>query len=108
MSTNRFSHLKQKREAPKSVDEFIEGANQEPLEKQAKKPLNKEDLLLSITSRGNMHEYGKPTYIYLKKDILEDISKHCAGSRQAVINYLLRLGLRSLKEKGELVVADHF
>jgi hypothetical protein len=105
--TNRFEHLKSKNQnKPRSLDEFIDDANKEPTAKIAKKRPLKANILLSIAGRGSMDEYSKPSLIYIKRDIEEDIRKHCLGSKQAIINYLLRRALDDLKERGEFMLED--
>ncbi len=91
---------------PASIDEFIDGANKETTARKARKRPSKENLLLIIAGRSSMDDYGKPTFIYIKKDIQKDIDKHCSGSRQSIINYLLRRGLDVLIKEKILVVEE--
>jgi hypothetical protein len=91
---------------PSTLEEFIEGANKETIAKKARKRPSKENILLSIAGRANMENYGKPSFIYIKKDLQEDIDKYCSGSKQSIINYLLRRGLDDLIKEGVLVVEE--
>lgn len=91
---------------PTSIEEFIEGANKETTARKARKRPSKENLLLSIAGRSSMDDYGKPTLIYIKKDIQKDMDKHCSGSKQSVINYLLRRGLDVLIKEKILIVEE--
>lgn len=91
---------------PSTLEEFIEGANKETTAKKARKRPSKDNLLLSIAGRASMESYGKPSLIYIRKDIQEDIDKHCSGSKQSIINYLLRRGLDDLIKQGTLIVEE--
>lgn len=91
---------------PSTLEEFIEGANKETTARKARKRPSKENLLLSIAGRGSMDNYGKPSLIYIRKDIQEDIDRHCSGSKQGVINYLLRRGLDDLIQQNTLIVEE--
>lgn len=103
---NRFGHMKNRK---KNLEEFIEGANT-PIEKSDTKPSKntqkqKEKILLSISSKMNRdEECGKPVLLYLKKDIAEEIDKHCHGNKQAILNYLLKRGVTSIIENNELIL----
>jgi hypothetical protein len=104
---NRFEHLKKKTVTQdKNVDEFINGANELGRAKLAKKPVSKQDVLLSISGRMDrgLECDNKPVLLHLKKDISKDIDRYCHGNKQAIINYLVRKGLDQLIEKGELVL----
>ena len=89
---------------PSTLEEFIEGANKETTAKR-KRP-SRENILLSIAGRASMESYGKPSLIYIRKDIQEDIDKYCSGSKQSIINYLLRRGLDDLIKEGVLIVEE--
>jgi len=91
---------------PTSIEEFIDGANKETTARKARKRPSKENLLLSIAGRSSMDDYGKPTLIYIKKDIQKDIDNHCSGSKQSIINYLLRRGLDLLIKEKILIVEE--
>lgn len=91
---------------PSTLEEFIEGANKETTAKKARKRPSKEKLLLIIAGRASMESYGKPSLIYIRKDIQEDIDKYCSGSKQSIVNYLLRRGLDDLIKQGTLVVEE--
>lgn len=99
---SRFEHLKSKK---KSLNDFIEGANNSSTRK-ARKRIGSHNVLLSVTGRIKMEDYEKPDLIYMRKDIKADIDKYCAGTRQAVVNYLLRCALDTLIESGEKVMAE--
>ena len=100
--------LEQDKKKPTSIEEFIEGANKETTARKARKRPSKENLLLSIAGRGSMDSYGKPSLIYIRKDIQQDMEKHCSGSKQAIINYLLRRGLDDLIAENTLVVEEQY
>lgn len=103
----RFDHLKStQKKAPRSVEEFIEGANREPIKKRAKKRISKDKILLSITGRSPSREDSKQVLLYVRNDVQEDIEKYCVGTYQAILNYLLRRGLDDLMATGELVMED--
>ena len=91
---------------PSTLEDFIDGANRETTAKKARKRPSKEDVLLSIAGRASMDSYGKPNLIYIRKDVQEDINKHCSGSKQSIVNYLLRRGLDDLIKGGILVVEE--
>lgn len=91
---------------PSTLEEFIEGANKETTAKKARRRPSRDNLLLSIAGRASMESYGKPSLIYIRKDIQEDIDKHCSGSKQSIINYLLRRGLDDLIKDGVLIVEE--
>jgi hypothetical protein len=91
---------------PSTLEEFIEGANKETTARKARKRPSKENLLLSIAGRASMESYGKPSLIYIRKDIQKDIDKHCSGSKQSIINYLLRRGLDDVIKEGTLIVEE--
>lgn len=92
----------------KTMEEFIEGADKETTARKARKRPSKENLLLSIAGRGSMEDYDKPILIYIRRDIQQDIEKHCAGSKQGIINYLLRKGLDDLIKNKILVVEEQY
>jgi hypothetical protein len=102
--------IKEKQEKKKfrTIEEFIEGANTETTARRARKRPSKENLLLSIAGRGSMEDYDKPILIYIKRDIRQDIEKHCVGSKQGIINYLLRRGLDDLIKNKILVVEEQY
>jgi hypothetical protein len=91
---------------PSTVEEFIEGANKETTAKKARRRPSKEKLLLIIAGRANMESYGKPSLIYIRKDIQADMDKYCSGSKQSLVNYLLRRGLDDLIKEGTLIVEE--
>jgi hypothetical protein len=91
---------------PSSIEEFIEGANKETTARKARKRPSKENLLLIIAGRSSSNDYGKPTLLYIKKDIQKDMDKHCSGSKQSIINHLLRKGLDLLIKEKILVVEE--
>jgi hypothetical protein len=91
---------------PATMEEFIEGANKETTAKKARRRPSKENLLLSIAGRASMDSYGKPSLIYIRRDIQKDIEKHCSGSKQSIINYLLRRGLDDLIQQDTLIVEE--
>lgn len=102
----RYDHIKRKPSST-TVDEFIEGAGKDATAKTAKKIHKNKDVLLSITGRANLEEYEKAGLIYVRKDIQADILKYCHGSKQAIINYLLRRGLDDLIKEGKTVIETH-
>jgi hypothetical protein len=102
---SRYDHLKN-RKPSRSVDEFIEGANKDSNAKKARKRVNKQNILLSVTGRISMDDYGKPDLIYIRRDIKSDIDKYCAGTKQSILNYLLRRALDDLIQIGEKVIAE--
>jgi hypothetical protein len=91
---------------PSTLEEFIEGAKKETTAQIARKRPSKEKILLSIAGRASMESYGKPNLVYIKKDIQNDIDKYCSGSKQSIVNYLLRRGLDELIKNGVLVVEE--
>jgi hypothetical protein len=91
---------------PSTLEEFIEGANKETTAKKARRRPSKENLLLIIAGRASMDSYGKPSLLYIRKDIQEDIDKYCSGSKQSTVNYLLRRGLDDLIKQDTLVVEE--
>jgi hypothetical protein len=103
--TNKFSFITdlKKRNKDDFRDAFIEAAEIPEKSTVAKKRIKKENILLVISGRAQLDEYAKPTYLYLRNDILEDIKKHCTGTKQSIINYLLRRGLDSLIESNEFI-----
>lgn len=56
--------------------------NLETTAKKSKETPVKRNLLLSIAGRASMDSYGKPSLIYIRRDIQKDIEKHCSGSKQ--------------------------
>jgi len=102
---NQFDHLTRK---PKSKAAFIEGAEKIDSSKKAKKNANKDNLKLVMSGQLSRDECGKPILVHLKQEILNDIDLYCQGNKQAILNYLVKLGLSSLKEQGELVVEEVF
>lgn len=56
-------------------------------------------VLLEVRERlRRQNECGKPSLIYLKKDIEQDIKKYCRGNRTSIINRLIREGLKRIKK----------
>lgn len=99
-------HLKNKVEkrAPESVLEFIEDADNVVESKESEVKPSEDSILLSFSGRidrGNDCD-KKGFLLYLKKDTSIDIAKHCHGSMQGILNYLVRRGLDSLMDEGEL------
>ena len=88
----------------KSVDEFIEDANNINVSKEAVRKPSQEDILLTFAGkidRENECE-KKPVLLYLKKDIASDIAQYCHGNKQGIMNYLLRKGLDELIKNNKL------
>lgn len=102
---NRFAHVK-RRSSPGSLDEFIESAGKDENAKIVKKRSNSSAVLLSITGRASLDEYEKAGLVYIRKDIQADIEKYCRGSKQAIINYLLRKGLDHLIKDGKTIIEN--
>mgnify|MGYP001024464540 CR=1 FL=1 len=100
--SNRFEHLKDKKQG---VDSFIEGANVARPEHVSRKRKDPEQILLSISSKMNREqECEKPILLHLKSDIAKDIDKYCHGNKQAILNYLVRAGLDALIADKELIL----
>lgn len=104
----RFDHLKKDNKMPiASLGDFIEGANKEQPKKAARKRPSKQKILLSIAGRApNRDDYASPTLLYVRKDLQDSIDQCCSGTRQAILNYLLKRGLDDLIAKGERVVEE--
>jgi hypothetical protein len=101
--SNRFSHIKRKAEK-NALDEFIENANQED-ELLTKPRANKRDILLSVTGKINREEEcEKPILLYIKKSIISEVKKYCHGNKTSIINYLLQLGIDTLKKDNKLIL----
>ena len=103
--SNRFEHLKDKEKASSTLDDFIEGANAPREARIAKEKKNLKEVLLSAPGR-MAYEEGKatPFLLRLRKDVADEIDKHCHGSKQAIFNYLIQRGLEDLLKEGELVL----
>ena len=41
---------------------------------------------------------GTPFLFYVNKSVLNDINIHCTGQRQSVLNELIKIGLKKLKD----------
>lgn len=102
---NKFEHIK-RRSGPRSLDEFIGGAGKDENAKITKRKTSSATVLLSITGRANLEEYEKPGLVYIRKDIQADIEKYCRGSKQAIVNYLLRKGLDYLIKEGKTIIEN--
>ncbi len=100
---NRFEHLKGSRKAV-PLEQFIEGAEKLPKQNELKKHPRKEDILLSISGKINRENCTKPKLLFLRKELESEIDKHCVGSKQAILNYLIEEGLASLRQKGEMKI----
>jgi hypothetical protein len=101
--SNRFEHLKNKPKAESSMLDFIDSANKDVNTRIANKQVSTKQILLSISGKMDREkECMKPVLLHLKRDISVDIEKYCHGNKQAILNYLIRKGLDSLIEKGEL------
>jgi len=105
--TDRFAHLKKKKEENKlDIEEFILSAEQErnAVELTKKKP-QKEDVYLFASGRVNRTKnYGRSILLYLRKDIENDIDKHCVGNKSSILNFLIREGLDSIISKKEVIL----
>jgi hypothetical protein len=99
--TNRFDHLRKNRKL--SYEEFVSGA-ESPKTNPPKKRPKKEEILLSISGKINREDCGKQFHLFLRRSLEEEIERHCLGSRQAIIHYLVEIGLATLKEKAEMRV----
>lgn len=88
----------------KSMDDFIEGGNSLKEAKHAELKPSADNILLSFSGRINRENdcEKKGFLIYLKKETALDIDKYCHGSKQGVINYLIRKGLDELIKENEL------
>ena len=98
-------HLKNKsKSAPKSMEEFIAGAEDNKKKKEVPFTPSPDQILLSFTGRLDRGKDcdSKGFLVYLKHDNARDIQKHCHGSKQGIIKYLVRRGLDSLIEEGKL------
>lgn len=54
-----------------------------------------------LTVKGYMkrsRDCEKPYPFYIEKTLLKDINIYCRGTKQSVINELIRIGLEKLKE----------
>lgn len=104
MSLGSHHKNRSKTGAPKSIDEFIEGANSIVSSKEAIKKPSQEDILLSFSGRIDRENEceNKPVLLYLKKDIAYDIDHYCHGNKQGIMNYLLRKGLDELIKNNKL------
>ena len=98
---NRFQHIKR----DKTVEEFIDSADEPKVNKKSRLMKNSNTVLLSISSRMKREgEAKKPVLLYLNKDISSDLDKYCHGNKQAILNYLLRRGIDSIVRDGELIL----
>ncbi|MGQ3889992.1 hypothetical protein ACQUW5_13300 [Legionella sp. CNM-1927-20] len=88
----------------KTVDEFIEDANNIDNSKEAVKKPSQEDILLTFAGKIDREKEceKKPVLLYLKKDIANDIAHYCHGNKQGIMNYLLRKGLDELIKNNKL------
>ena len=93
-----------KKERPKSVDDFIEDANVITQSKEAVKKISPDNILLSFAGRIDRENEceKKPVLFYLKKDVALDIENYCNGNKQGIMNYLLRKGLDELIKVNKL------
>lgn len=100
------SHHKKrnKNSTPKSVNEFIEGANVNLHAEEAVKKLSPDDILLSFAGKIDRENecVHKPVLLYLKKDVAADMEKHCHGNKQGIMNYLIKRGLEELIKDNKL------
>lgn len=88
-----------------SLNQFIEGANEEEV-KQARKRVSSEKILLSATGRRIHKEKCVKALYYIPQDIENDMTEYCAGSRQAIMTYLLRRGLDELIKENKVIVYE--
>lgn len=91
---------------PTSIDEFIEGANEAPKMKVARKRIKYDDILLYINGRVPKSTNYKRVIFSLPPDLEEDIERFCSGSRQAVFLWLLRSAIEELKRNNKKIVED--
>jgi hypothetical protein len=108
MTLGSHHRERDKKKTPKSIDEFIENANEIPYSIEAVRKPSADDILLSFAGRIDRENEceKKPVLLYLKKDIALDIELYCHGNKQGIMNYLLRRGLNELikTKKLELVM----
>jgi hypothetical protein len=94
------SHHKKrnKNNTPKTVTDFIEGANTNIHAKEAVRKQSPDDILLSFAGKIDRENecVHKPVLLYLKKDVAADIEKYCYGNKQGILNYLIKMGLNEL------------
>lgn len=99
-------HLKNRKtvKSKRSAIDFIESAESDYKALEASQTPSPKNILLSFSGRIDREKEceKKGFLLYLKKDTAADISKYCHGSMQGVLNYLVRRGLDSLVEEGEL------
>lgn len=92
-------HLKnRKMNTPISINDFIEGGESLKESKEAVPKPVEQDILLSFSGRIDREKEcdKKGFLLYLKKDSAYDIDKYCHGSKQGILNYLIRRGLDEL------------
>lgn len=97
-------HKKRKNSIPKSVNDFIEGANVNIYAKESLKKPSPDDILLSFAGKIDRENecVHKPILLYLKKDVAADIEKYCYGNKQGIMNYLIKRGLDELIKDNKL------
>lgn len=104
MSLGSHHRNRSKLDKPKSLTDFIEGADKIVNSKEAVKKPSQEDILLSFSGRIDRENEceKKPVLLYLKKDISADIDHYCHGNKQGIMNYLLRKGLDEIIKHNKL------
>jgi hypothetical protein len=104
MTLGAHHRNRNKSNKPKSLDDFIEDANNIIKSREAIKKPSQEDILLSFSGRIDRENEceKKPVLLYLKKDIVSDIEHYCHGNKQGIMNYLLRKGLDELIKNNKL------
>lgn len=89
-----------------SLDQFIEGANEEKEAKRARKRTSSQHILLSATGKVEERSKYNRVLFYLPSDINADMDKFCSGTKQAIMTYLLRRGLDELMKENKIVIYE--
>ena len=86
-----------------SLKQFIRGANNAPEMKTAKRK-SPEKLLLSANGKlDRRSQQWSRVLLYLDPEVEDKMEMYCAGTKQAILTYLINRGLNELIDDDKLV-----
>lgn len=103
---SKFEHLNKRLSEAMTRDEFISAADDLDNAKPARKRIERENILLSVTGKSSERVSKKRILLHLQKDLQFEIEKHCVGNQNGILNYLIKQGIEALKAKNELIMIE--
>lgn len=83
-----------------SLEKFIEGGKEDKKIKRARRRTSYENILLSVIGKIENRESSSRVLLYISPDLENEMIKHCTGTKQGILTYLIQRGLDELKKDG--------